>query len=671
MISKRVFDTLKDGRKVICYKIENSKGAYAEILDFGGIVRSICVPDRDGNLTDVTVGFDRMGSYRKFAGAFFGAAVGRYANRIGKARFTLNGQVYNIAKNEGENHLHGGFDCYSYRIWEIRKETSDSLTLRMVSPDGDEGFPGNLTLDLKYTFTEDNVLKIEYDAKSDKDTVFNPTNHSYFNLNGFKEDEEKNSVLGNKLKIDAEYYTPINRESIPTGEVRKVSGPMDFTGWKAVGDGLTDEENDEDLIAGTGYDHNFIHKNEFDCTVEPIAWLYGPETGILMETRTNMPGVQLYTGNFMQSGTIGKNGVSYGKRNALCLETQFYPDSPNRPEWPSPVLKAGEKCHYVTEYAFSIGAETIILDGYTSNHGDLSWKELEKCGPLTVYDRTPAPLTQARCMNADAVITNKTLMTEEIINNLPRLKYIGLLSTGANAVCIPAARERKIAVTNVPGYSTEDVAQMTFALILELMLHVGNHSALVKSGMWEDSKDFCFWNFPLIELNGKTLGIIGFGSIGKRVCDIALAFGMKVIVNTRTPRPLPEGVEAVSKEELFAKADIVTLHCPLTDDNANLICSETISMMKDGAYIINTARGGLVDEKALAAALNSGKIAGAGVDVLSSEPPKKNNPLVEAKNCIITPHISWAAYSARIRLISQVAKNLAGFLNGEKINRLD
>ena len=313
----------------------------------------------------------------------------------------------------------------------------------------------------------------------------------------------------------------------------------------------------------------------------------------------------------------------------------------------------------------------VVLDGYTENPGDLSWEKLETLGELTVYDRTPADEIISRAQDAEIVITNKTVLTEEILRQLPKVRYVGLLSTGTNAVDLKACKARGIAVTNVPDYSTEDVAQLTFALMLELALHVGHHSARVRSGAWTASKDFCFWETPLLELSGKTLGLVGYGAIGSRVCEIARAFRMNVLVYTRTPKPLPEGVTAISLEDLFRQADIVSLHCPLTDVNEKMINQETLAIMKPGAFLINTARGGLIDEAALASALNDGRLAGAGVDVLSTEPPKDDNPLLTAKNCIITPHIAWAATEARGRLIGIVAENVKAFLRGEQHNRVE
>ena len=262
-------------------------------------------------------------------------------------------------------------------------------------------------------------------------------------------------------------------------------------------------------------------------------------------------------------------------------------------------------------------------------------------------------------------------MTAEMIEQLDQLKYVGLLSTGANVVDLEALRRAGIALTNVPGYSTEDVAQLTFALILELCEKVGLHSDAVHNGEWTDCDDFSFTKAPLTELAGRTLGIVGYGAIGSRVCEIAQAFRMKVLVNSRSEKRLPEGVRAVDKKELLKKSDIVTLHAPLNEETRGFIDDDALALMKTGAILINTARGPLLDEAAVARALESGKLGGCGVDVLSTEPPAEDNPLLTAKNCVITPHIAWAAQAARIRLIEAVAKNAAAFKAGRRLNRLD
>ena len=306
----------------------------------------------------------------------------------------------------------------------------------------------------------------------------------------------------------------------------------------------------------------------------------------------------------------------------------------------------------------------VILDGYALNPGDLSWEAFETLGEVTVYDRTPPELVAERIRDAEIVYTNKTVLNREIIENADSLAFIGVLATGVNVVDLDAAREKGIPVANVPAYSTPSVAQMTIALLLELCLHVGEHSRLVHAGEWTSSPDFCFWRYPLVELEGKTLGIIGLGSIGRAVAKIASAFGMRVIAY----RGRGEGVEMRTLDELLSEADIVSLHCPLTADNRHMINAEALARMKKGAFLINTARGPLVDEAALAEALSAGHIAGAAVDVVSAEPIHGDNPLLSAPNCIITPHIAWAPYASRVRLMDIAANNLKAFLAGNPVN---
>lgn len=313
----------------------------------------------------------------------------------------------------------------------------------------------------------------------------------------------------------------------------------------------------------------------------------------------------------------------------------------------------------------------VCLDGYTSNPGDISWAPVEQFGELTVYDRTDPEDTAERCMDADIVITNKTVMTREIMSALPKLKFITFLATGTNSVDLKAAADLGIVVSNAPDYSTVTVAQTTFALLLELCINVGVHSQIVKSGEWTRSKHFSFQNTPLFELYVKTLGIIGYGAIGHEVRKIAKAFGMNILIHSRTRKPDIEDSEWCSLEELLANSDVVTIHCPLTESNAKMINKDTIALMKDGAFLINTARGGLLDEQAVADALNSEKLAGVAVDVLSQEPPVDPNPLITAKNCFITPHIAWATKDARTRLIQIQGDNIKAFLDGKPINKVN
>jgi glycerate dehydrogenase len=312
----------------------------------------------------------------------------------------------------------------------------------------------------------------------------------------------------------------------------------------------------------------------------------------------------------------------------------------------------------------------VILDGYTLNPGDLSWERLFELGEVVLHDRTPANKILERSIGADVLITNKTPLTEEALNRLPALKYIGVLATGYNVVDTIAAKKRNIIVTNVPAYSTVSVAQLTFALLLELCHHVQRHSESVMKGKWTKSPDFSYSDFPLIELSGKTFGIIGFGNIGKKVADIATVFGMNIIAASRhqTDPSERKNFRWAEVNEVLEKADIVSIHCPLTPDTKGLINAESLKKMKRSAFLINTSRGPVVIEKDLADALNNGIIAGAGIDVLSIEPPSKDNPLFKAKNCLITPHIAWATKEARVRLMDIAVSNLASFLSGKPVN---
>ena len=312
----------------------------------------------------------------------------------------------------------------------------------------------------------------------------------------------------------------------------------------------------------------------------------------------------------------------------------------------------------------------VILDGYALNPGDLSWDDIKALGDLTVYDRTPGDKIIERSAGAEILLTNKTPLMAETLEKLPDLRYIGVLATGYNVVDLDAAKQRGITVTNVPAYSTDSVAQMVFALILELTRHVQAHSDAVHRGEWVKSKDFSFWQTPQIELTGKTIGIIGFGQIGKAVARIADACGMRILATrTRNPEHPPlQGFSWADTNDILHESDIISLHAPLTPETQGLINSQTIELMKQSAFLINTARGPLVVEADLADALNSGRIAGAGLDVLSVEPPKPDNPLLTAKNCIITPHIAWATHEARMRLMDITVQNLKAFLAGKPIN---
>lgn len=317
----------------------------------------------------------------------------------------------------------------------------------------------------------------------------------------------------------------------------------------------------------------------------------------------------------------------------------------------------------------------VVLDGCTLNPGDLSWKGIEKFGEFTVYDRTDYTGEDKekiieRAKGAEVIFTNKTPITKEIMDELPELKYVGVLATGYNVVDLKAAKEKGIVVTNIPAYGTKSVVQMSIALLLEICDGVGLHNESVHDGEWENCADFCYWKKPIIELYGKTMGIVGYGSIGKAMAKAAEALGMKLLVFT--PHPVysleNDNMKFVDLDTLFSKSDVISLHCPLFDNNKGMINKASISKMKDGVIIINTARGGLIVEKDLAEALESGKVYAAAVDVVSTEPIKKDNPLRHAKNCIITPHIAWAAKEARQRLMDIAEDNLKKYIEGNPVN---
>lgn len=319
--------------------------------------------------------------------------------------------------------------------------------------------------------------------------------------------------------------------------------------------------------------------------------------------------------------------------------------------------------------------KTVVLDGYTLNPGDLSWSALEQLSEVTVYDRTAydngnLALIIERVGDAEFVFTNKTPLPAEAIQAMPKLKFIGVLATGYNVVDVDAAKACGVVVANIPTYGTAAVAQMAIALLLELCHHVGAHSAAVKNGDWTQNADWCFWNYPLIELAGKHMGIIGFGRIGQGVAGIAQALGMKVLAfdNYRAKELESETLKYVELDELWAQADVISLHCPLFESTKGIINSSTIAKMKPGVMIVNTSRGPLVVEQDLAAALNSGRVAGAGLDVVSTEPIGADNPLLTAKNCLITPHIAWAPKEARQRLMDIAVNNLKSYLEGRPEN---
>lgn len=312
----------------------------------------------------------------------------------------------------------------------------------------------------------------------------------------------------------------------------------------------------------------------------------------------------------------------------------------------------------------------VVLDGYTLNPGDLSWDELRHFGCVEIYDRTPADKIDERVGDAEVIYTNKTPLTKETLEKHPNIKFIGVLATGYNIVDTKAAKELGIVVTNIPTYGTDSVSQFAFALLLELCHHIGHHDKRVKEGAWTNNQDWCFWDFPLIELAGKTIGIIGLGRIGQRTARIAQAFDMNVLAydEHQIKELESQTLKYVTLDELFAESDIISLHCPLFEATKGIINKYTIAKMKDGVMIINDSRGPLIVEEDLAQALNNGKVAGAAVDVLSTEPASMDNPLMSAKNCIITPHIAWAPKEARARLMNIAINNLKQFLEGNSIN---
>jgi glycerate dehydrogenase len=313
----------------------------------------------------------------------------------------------------------------------------------------------------------------------------------------------------------------------------------------------------------------------------------------------------------------------------------------------------------------------VVLDGYSTNPGDLSWDGLAECGELVVYDRTPAELTLERAAGATALISNKAILGAKEMAALPELRYIGLLATGANVIDLEAARRYGVVVSNVPAYSMSSVAQLAFALLLELARGVGRHAERVRQGAWTNCADFTFQETPQVELTSKVFGVVGFGDIGRQAARIAAAFGMRVLVHTRTPAPATyPDVSFVELDQLLNESDVVSLHCPLTPETELLMNAERLAMMKASAYLINTSRGLLIDEAALAEALHLGEIAGAGLDVLSQEPPPADNPLLKAPNCYVTPHLAWATLAARQRLIAVVVDNVRAFLAGRPQNQV-
>ncbi len=311
-----------------------------------------------------------------------------------------------------------------------------------------------------------------------------------------------------------------------------------------------------------------------------------------------------------------------------------------------------------------------MLDGATLNPGDLDWSPLEALGDCEIHDRTAAAQLAGRAQNAEALLVNKVALPAEVLRALPSLRYVGVLATGVDRIDVAAARERGIVVTNVPAYGTESVAQAVFALLLELVCHTGRHAAGVRDGRWSRSDDFCYWDAPLVELSGRVLGVVGFGAIGRAVARIAGGFGMRVVACDLRggAGPSPDGTPRLPLDELLATSDVVSLHLPLTPETRGLLGAQRLARMKPGAVLINTARGGLVDSEALAAALRAGRLGGAGLDVLDAEPPPADHPLLAAPRCIVTPHVAWATTAARQRLLDAVVENLRAWLAGSPRN---
>ena len=339
----RPFGKNHSGDQATLYTFENKNGMVMAVTDFGATLHSLLVPTENGPL-DVVLGYDEPAGYEGPAGTFFGATVGRNANRICKGAFTLNGKTYQLDINNGPNNLHSGLDFWSFRVWQVKDTTENSITFSLHSPDGDQGYPGAVEIAVTYTLTEDNTVRIHYHGIPQGETVLNLTNHSYFNLNG----HDSGDILGHTVWLDADHFTPADETSIPTGEIRKVEGtPMDFRTPKTVGRDI--EESYEALIFGQGYDHNWCLNN--GGKFAKIATLEADKTSLVMDVYTDLPGVQIYTGNFIQNEP-GKNGTVYCRRAGICFETQFYPDSLNHPNFPSPIFKAGEIYETTTEFRF-------------------------------------------------------------------------------------------------------------------------------------------------------------------------------------------------------------------------------------------------------------------------------------------------------------------------------
>jgi len=347
--SAREFGKTPSGETVELYTLKNAKGVEADISTYGGVVVALKVPDRTGALGDIVLGFDNFAGYL-LPPPYFGALIGRYGNRIGHAQFTLDGVTYHLFKNDGDNSLHGGKRGFDKVLWKARPLDAHSLELKYLSKDGEEAYPGNLSVTVVYTVTDNNELKIDYTATTDKDTVLNLTNHSYFNLAG----EGKGDILAHQIMINADKFTPVDKGLIPTGELRNVAGtPFDFRQPHVIGERIN--ANDEQIVLGHGYDHNFVLNRTGDG-LSLAARVTEATSGRVMEVLTTQPAIQFYTGNFLDGTIHGKGSKVYGRRSALCLETQHYPDSPNHPDFPTSELKPGETYHQTTVYRFSTGS---------------------------------------------------------------------------------------------------------------------------------------------------------------------------------------------------------------------------------------------------------------------------------------------------------------------------
>lgn len=348
-VKKQKYGTTPDKQQVDLYTLSNSQGIEVQVINFGGIITSIHVPDRNGKMADIALGFDNLDGYLENK-PYFGAIIGRYANRIANGKFTLNGKEYTLAKNNGPNSLHGGIKGFNKVVWDaepLRDGRGAGVRLSYLSKDGEEGYPGNLKVKVTYTLTDKNELKIDYEATTDKATPINLTNHSYFNLAG----EGNGDVLAQELQLNADSFTPVNQNLIPTGEIKPVKGtPLDFTQTTALGARINDPY--EQLVIAHGYDHNFVVNRKND-ELQFAARVRDPKSGRVLEAYTTQPGIQLYTGNFLDGTVVGKHGHPYKQREAFCLETQHYPDSPNHPDFPSTILRPGQTFHSQTVYKFS------------------------------------------------------------------------------------------------------------------------------------------------------------------------------------------------------------------------------------------------------------------------------------------------------------------------------